>query len=282
MNTARLMAAVLGLMASSFLCAASAECQPDKATEKYPRSAARVVKVASTTSTLPFAYSDPANLDRLTGIEVDMIDFALRQCAGLRYEFLKGPFSSLIQTVMSGSSDVMIGNVNYTRQRAETVDFIAYMRSGQTVIVQHGNPGRLNGLDDLCGRTASSTVGGVSNAEVERQSAACVARGRPGITYIPAVDQEAAVRALANKRIDFVMDGSISAKQRVASHPHDASIGFTIVTDLIIGPVVRKDNEELRRAVLEGLQVLERSGRLKDLLAKYDLTDFAQPVELRR
>ncbi len=282
MNVSGLMAAVVGMVTSVSVGAALAECQPDKASERYPRSAGRVIKVAATTSTLPFAYSDPANLERMTGIEVEMIDFALGTCAGLKYEFLKGPFSSLIQTVMSGATDVMIGNVNYTRQRAETVDFIAYMRSGQTVIVQHGNPGSLKTLDDLCGKTASSTVGGVSSAEVERQSAACVARGRPAITYVPAVDQDAAVRALVNQRIDFVMDGSISAKRRVASHPDEAATGFTIVTDLVIGPVVRKDNEELRRAVLEGLQALERSGRLKELLAKYELTDFAQPVELRR
>lgn len=282
MNTARLTAAVLGLTASFSIGTAFAECQPDRASQKYPRSAARVLKVAATTSTLPFAYSDPADLEKLTGIEVEMIDYALRTCAGLKYEFLKGPFSSLIQTVMSGATDVMIGNVNFTKQRAETVDFIAYMRSGQTVIVQHGNPGGLKGLDDVCGKTASSTVGGVSFAEVDRQSAVCVSRGRPAITYVPAVDQDAAMRALANRRIDFVMDGSISARLRVASHPEDSELGFTIVTDLVIGPVVRKDNDEVRLAVLEGLLDLERSGKLRELLVKYGLTDFAQPVELRR
>lgn len=261
---------------------AAAQCQPEKATERYPRSAGRVIKVATPTTTPPFAFSDPANLERMTGIEVEMMDFALRECAGLKYEFLKGPFSSLIQTVMLGSTDVMIGNVNYRPERAEKVDFIAFMRSGQTVIVRFGNPGKLNSLEDLCGRTGSSTVGGVSQAEVERQSAACTGRGKPAIAFIPSVDQEAAVRALSNGRIDFVMDGSISAKQRVATHPGDVSTGFTVVTDLVIGPVVRKDNEELRRAVLEGVQALESSGKLKELFSKYGLAEFAQLVELRR
>ena len=279
---ATLAAALLGIAVFAFAPGARAECQPDQAAARYPRSAGRTLKVATPTTTPPFAYSDPANLDRMTGIEVEMIDFALRACAGLKYEFVKGPFSSLLQTIMSGSTDVMIGNVNYRPERAEKVDFIVFMRSGQTVIVQRGNPARLHAAGDLCGRTGSSTVGGVSQAEVERQSAACTAAGRPPVTYVPAVDQEAAVRALSNGRVDFVMDGSISAKQRVATHPDAVATGFSVMTDLVIGPVVRKDNDELRHAMLEGLQAFEAEGKLKALLAKYELSEFAQPVELRR
>jgi ABC-type amino acid transport substrate-binding protein len=130
--------------------------------------------------------------------------------------------------------------------------------------------------------TASSTVGGASGAEIERRSADCVKLGKRPINYTPSVDQEAAVRQLSNTRIDFVMDGSISAKKRVAVHPTELDLGFTILTDLVIGPAVRKDNAEMRQAVLEGLQVLEQEGKLKALLVKYDLSEFARPVELRR
>lgn len=260
---------------------AYAACEPQRAAEKYPLSWKRPVKVATTTTTLPFAYSNPANLEQMLGIEIEMIDFAMK-CAGLPYEYVKGPFSSLIQSVMSGATDVMIGNVNYRPERAEKVDFVIYMRSGQSVIVTKGNPKGLRSIDDLCGATASSTVGGVSAAEVERQSATCVGRGKSPIRYVPSVDQEAAVRQLTNGRIDFVMDGSISAKLRAQAENRDLEIGFTILTDLLIGPVVRKDNEEIKRAVVEGVQTLEQDGRLKALLAKYDLSEFGQPVEVKR
>ncbi|MCC7045456.1 MAG: transporter substrate-binding domain-containing protein [Alphaproteobacteria bacterium] len=261
---------------------ADAKCEPDRAKEKYPRAASGVVKIAATTTTPPFSYADPADLTRLTGIEVELIELAM-QCAGLKYDFVKGPFSTLIQTVMSGATDVMIGNVNYRPERAEKVDFIVYMRSGQSVIVRRGNPKGLRSLDDLCGATASSTVGGVSAAEVERQSAGCVGRGKPAVTYIPAVDQEAAIRQLVNGRIDFVMDGSISAKMRAESREGESlELGFTILTELVIGLVVRKGNEEVRNAVLEGMQTLESEGKLKALVEKYRLTEFGLPVELRR
>ncbi|CAE6738388.1 hypothetical protein R20943_02298 [Paraburkholderia aspalathi] len=210
-----------------------------------------------------------------------MIQFVMR-CAGLKYQFVKGPFSSLIQSVMSGSTDVMIGNVNYMPERARRVDFIAYLRSAQTVIVHKGNPKKLTSTQTLCGATAATTVGGVGNAEILKLSDECIQSGRRPITYIPAVDQESAVQQVANGRIDFGMDGSISAKRRVAAHADDLDVGFTILTDLVIGPVVRKDNPEMRRVVFEGMTMMERSGALKQLLDKYQLTNFARPVELKR
>ena len=261
---------------------AFAACEPGRVKEKYPKLAEAGVKVAAPTTSPPFTYADPSDLNRLVGLEVEIIE-AVMHCAGLRHEWVKGPFSSLIQTVMSGSTDVMVGNVNYRPERAEKADFIIYMRSGQSVIVQRGNPKKLRALEDLCGTVASSTVGGVSAAEVERQSKACVGRGKPPITYMPSVDQEAATRQLSNGRIDFVMDGSITAKLRATSREGaDLEIGFTILTDLVIGPVVRKGNDEAREAVLDGMRMLEADGTMKALLAKYELTEFALPVELRR
>ena len=259
---------------------ALAACEPEKALQKYPIYSKRPVQVATPTTIPPFAFSDPTNLEQMAGLEIEMIEFVMR-CAGLKYQYVKGPFSALIQSTMSGSTDVMIGNVNYLPERAKRVDFIAYLRSGQSLIVPKGNPKKLTAVESLCGLKASSTVGGASSAEIERRSADCVKAGKSPINYIPSVDQEAAVRQLSNGRIDFVMDGSISAKKRVAVHSADIDLSFTILTDLVIGPVVRKDNTEMRQAVLEGMQAMEREGKLKTLLAKYELTDFARPVELR-
>lgn len=256
------------------------QCEPQLAAQKYPHYASAGVRIATVVTSPPFAYADPAALDRMTGAEVEMIE-AVMKCAGLTYTYVKGPFSALLQSVVSGSTDVMIGNVNYRPERAVSLDFVTYMRSGQSVLVPKGNPKQLRALDDLCGTTASSTVGGISAAEVEKQSAACQ-HGHPSITCVPSVDQEAALRQLANGRVDFVMDGAITARQRALSHDSEFEIGFTILTDLVIGSTMRKDNDEVRRAVLESTQILERDGALKSIFTKYGLEEFVQPVALRR
>lgn len=275
-------ALMIAAIAATVTSSAFAACEPERASQRFPQLAAAGVKIAAPTTSPPFSYSDPTDLNRLIGLEVEMVEAVMR-CAGLRYEFVKGPFSSLIQTLMSGSTDVMIGNVNFTTQRAEKADFVVYMRSGQSVIVPRGNPKGMRTLSDLCGKTASSTVGGVSAAAVERQSAACVSEGKPTITYIPAVDQDAAIRQLANERIDFVMDGSITAKMRATSREGaNLEIEFMMLTNLVIGATVRKDNEAVRNVMLEGIRALESDGTLMAMLKKYDLAEFGIPVELRR
>ena len=258
-----------------------ARCEPQRAAEKYPRYARTGVKVGTVTTSPPFAYSDPADYTRMTGAEVEIAE-AVMKCAGLSFSYVKGPFSTVLQSVVSGAADVMIGNVNYRAERAERLDFVTYMRSGQSMLVPRGNPKNLHTVADLCGLTESSTVGGVGFAEVEKQSAVCRRNGRPPINYLPSVDQEAALRQVANGRVDFVMDGSITARQRAEGHNAEFEVAFTILTDLVIGTMVRKDDAEMRHAVLEGVTILEREGTLKDILTRYGMQEFMAPVELRR
>ena len=269
-----IVAATITLAASGM---ATAACDPGQ----YPKWSGKVVPIATVTTSPPFAYSDPAKPDHMTGIEVEIIEYAMK-CAGLKYEFIKGPFASLIQSVTSGSTSIMIGNVNYRPERAASLDFITFMESGQTVIVRKGNPTSIHALADLCGRIGSSTVGGVGSGVMERQSAACIAQGKPAIVYLPSVDQEAALRQVVNQRVDFGLDGSITAEDRVAAQPNELERSFTISTGLTIGPVVRKDQPELLNAVLDGMKEMEGNGMMKALLEKYKLSSYAKPVSLHQ
>ncbi|MFB8344598.1 transporter substrate-binding domain-containing protein [Brucella cytisi] len=269
------------LVASFFLSwgASASECKPSEAAEKYPKWSNQIVHIATVTTSPPFAFSDPKNPEHIIGIEAEIIEYTM-QCAGLKYDFLKGPFASLIQSVTSGSTSIMIGNVNYRPERAQKLDFITFMESGQTVIVPKGNPKKIYELTHLCGKIGSSTVGGVGSGAIEKQTAACVAAGKSAITYVPSVDQEAALRLVVNRRADFGLDGSITAKDRVKAQADELEAALTISTGLTIGPVVRKDEPELRQVVLDGMRTMEATGKLTQLLEKYHLSEFARPISL--
>lgn len=274
-------AVVLGA-ALTFAIEANAACSPQAAQERYPTQAGKTLKIAAPPTSPPFAYADPQDLNRMVGLEVELVSGIL-DCIGLKGEFVKGPFSAILPTIMSGSNDIMIGNVNYRADRAERVDFVIYMRSGQSAIVQKGNPKGIRSMDDLCGKAAYSTVGGISVELYERQNKVCEREGKPPIAYQPSVDQEAAVRQLQNGRADFVMDGSITAKMRAVSKDgRDLEIGFTVFTNIEIGLIVKKGNAELLAALESGMREMEADGRLRALLKRYELEEFLIPVEVRR
>ena len=263
--------------------AVAQQCEPHRVAEKYPEYAGRVVRIAASPTTPPFTFSDPADLNRMTGIEVEMLEFAL-QCAGLRFEYVRGPWPSLLATIFSGATDVMAGNVVYRPDRAERADFILWYINGQSFLVQRGNPRNIRRVEDLCGRSGTSVVGGAGALETERQSRACVERGQPPINFSPSADQEAAARQLANRRADFMSDGAANAAARLASGAgQDLEIAFSIRTELAAGFTVREGNETMARIVYDGLRILEADGRLRALMDRYGLSqDLLMPIEIRR
>ena len=275
------MAALLAAPLAGAARAQTAKCEPEQAAAKYPKYAGQVVKIAASPTGLPFTYADPADPNRMTGLEVEMIESAMR-CAGLKYEFNRGAWAGLLQSMFNGASDVMAGNVNYRTDRAQRVDFVLYTIAGASVLVQKGNPRKIGALDDLCGKTGSATVGGSSAQEIDRQSKQCVAQGKPAINFIPAADADAAYRQVSNTRNDFVMDDAGSAAARLTASP-DMDMAFTVKSDRRSGFVVAKGNAEMLRVVAEGLLVQEQDGTLTTLMKKYGLDpSLAIPVKVEQ
>jgi len=126
---------ILGIAAVALLLFATAQadaaCAPDKVSEKYPRYAGKAVVVAVTPMTPPFAYTNPDNLDEIIGLEVELME-GVMACAGLEIEWLIGKWSGILPTVFSGASDLMIGNVVYSEDRAKQGDFVVFIRREYT------------------------------------------------------------------------------------------------------------------------------------------------------
>lgn len=269
------------LVALSTSVAAAQTCEPDKIAQKYPAYAGKVVKIAASPGGPPYAFADPKNPEQLAGLEVEMIENAMA-CAGLKFEYMKGAWSGLLAALFAGSGDVMIGAVNYRPDRAERADFLLYMRVGQSIIVQKGNPKKLGELSTLCGATASATVGGSSSQLIEKQSKACVDQGKPAIQFLPAADSDAAYRQLSNARIDFVMDDAVTAAAHAAKQP-EIEIAHTIRSDILSGMVVQKGNLTMLQIIADGLKVQEKDGRRAAIAKKYDFpADLLIPIETRQ
>lgn len=271
----------LSLLLAFSVPAYAAQCEPEKVAEKYPTYAGKIVKIAASPAQPPFAFSDPANPERMAGLEVEMIEKAL-SCAGLKFEYLKGAWSTLLPAIFSGAADVMIGSVNYRPDRAERADFILFMRAGESVIVPKGNPKNITSMNSLCGNTGSTVIGGTSAHTIELQSKACTDQGKPGVGFQPAPAADAAYRQVINGRVDFSMDDATAAVARVGREP-DLQIAHTVMTDLVSGMVVRKGNTEMMTIVADGLKVQQQDGALAEIAKKHALPPGTMiPVETRQ
>lgn len=275
-------ALVVGAAAAMMISSAQAQtCEPDKAASKYPAYAGKTVKVASASAYPPFSYSDPKDLNRLTGLEIELMESVLK-CAGVTYEFVASPWSGTLTSILSGATDVAVGNINHRPDRAKQVNFVVFMRNGQSVVVRKGNAQKIKDAADLCGKVGSASVGGSSMLALEQQSRACVAGGKPAMELQPAPEMEASYRQLGNERIDFVMDNTASANTRL-ERAKEFEQAYSVSTDIAFGPVLAKGNDEMLRIVVDGMRVMHDNGEITRLTTQYKLpTDLLMPIEVRK
>jgi cystine transport system substrate-binding protein len=248
----------LGLAAGAIPAARAfagpADCDPAQAASRFPVYAHKVVAIGTNASYPPFSFSDPADFSRMTGLDVAIVTRAL-DCAGLKYQFVKGATAGLYPALFSGALDVMIGNIFIRPDRLERASFVLYMVNGQSLVVPAGNPGGITTPGGMCGHEP--------------------------IHYVAAEDQESAYRALANGRTDMVMDGAASAGLRVRAPTSGFTIAFTLYTGMKSGVIVPKGNTEMLRAIADGMKQLQSSGVLHALMLEYGLQpDWLIPVEV--
>jgi polar amino acid transport system substrate-binding protein len=262
--------------------AQGSSCEPQKAAEKYPAFATRIVKIGVNSTYPPFSYNDPNDLKKITGLDVDIIE-AVLNCGGIKFEYINGQHSGLYPALFSGALDVMIGNIFYRPDRAERASFLLFMITGQSLVVRKGNPKGIANEDGMCGQTASGSYNSSSAMLVQSISTKCIEKGKAGITWIPAADHEPAYRSLSNGRIDMVMDGTVSAYQRMRSmEAQNFDVAFSVPTDVKAGFIVRKGNNEMLKIVSDGAIELQKSGQLASLMKKYGLpADLLIPLEVR-
>lgn len=270
----------LALMLGS-VSANAQSCEPDKVTTKYPKYAGKTVKISVSPTSPPYTYADPDNQERMVGLEVEMIEKAMA-CAGLKFEYLKGPWSAAMSSLFSGGSDLMIGSVNYRPDRAERADFILYYRAGHGIVVAMGNPKKLGDLETLCGANGTATIGSSSALLIEQQSKACLEKGKEKIGYQPATETEGAYRQLPLQRFDFVMDDAVTAAAHVSKKP-DLEIAHTVISGILSGMIVQKGNKEMLQIVADGLAIQQRGGEITNLAKKYGFpAHLLIPIETRQ
>jgi polar amino acid transport system substrate-binding protein len=261
---------------------AQGKCEPEKVAQKYPTLAGKTVKVATTPFYAPYSYVDPKNNDRLVGSDIEISE-AVLDCIGLKYEYLKGQWSSLLQTTTGGQTDVMVANLYFTPERNKVVDFAVYMRGGGALLVRKGNPNKIASMDDLCGLTTNAVAGSYSQPILQRQQEKCRADGKKELTVVLATETDAALRGLSNGRADFILDNVGAAAVRVAAEPETFEVAFTNVQEVLVGNAVKKGNDALLQAYHDGLKAIQADGTMDKIFDKYKLDrKLIYPAEMKK
>ena len=262
-NTLRSLIATLAMSASYGVFSGAAHAAPLKTVE----AGQLTYGVAATFA--PFEFTDNG---KLTGFDIDLID-AISKEMQLTPNPQSMQFSGLIPALQGGRTDLINSGMYITPARSAQVDFVPYMRIGDRIIVQTGNPSKITGRDNsVCGKTIAVTLGGIEESYARADVVRCTAAhlSPPTVMTLPTAQDSAL--SLRQGRADAIYNSTPGTVKMMSDVPgvYEA-IGPEFEQTTMIGLAVNKGNDATAAALKAGLAKVVADGTYQKLIAKWKL-----------
>jgi len=220
--------------------------------------------------------------DQFTGFDYDLAQ-AMGAKLGIKFEFQKGGFDSLLIGLVAGNYDVIMSSMYDDLTRQKQADFVNYAKDGTALLVPEGNPLKITGWLDLSGKNLGCEKGTSQATNLAKLNELFKSEGKPEMTISEFPDQAAALLALQSGKIDADLTdastGGYKAEMTDNGKTFDlvvdpnppAGLGFDLKID---GIAVGKNNTGLRDAIQKALQSLMDDGTYKTILNHYGLQGY--------
>ncbi|WP_158273489.1 ABC transporter substrate-binding protein [Limnohabitans sp. 2KL-51] len=222
------------------------------------------MQVGVLTNYKPFSFVD----GHLQGFDVDVLK-RLASILNLELKIHVDGMATLQKKLNSGEIAVIANQLLMTQENRRQFDFVRAYAANQLVCVQHEEDARdFLSLDDLVGKK----LGVLANTGVEDQ-----ARGALGKSVLPFYSIDLALRQLADKKLDAVLEESLIADYYIERYGLPIKVTSPFAPPLTSGWVVRKGNKPLAQRLSEAVLTLLGDGSFKPISARWFGYDVSRP-----
>ncbi|WCK05455.1 ABC transporter substrate-binding protein [Agrobacterium tumefaciens] len=217
----------------------------------------------------PFEFQKDA---KLTGFDIDLIA-ALSAKLKAQAKPMNMEFKGLIPALIGGRIDLINSAMYINPARSEQVDFIPYLKIGNMVIVQAGNPKKITGRDDsLCGKTVAVTLGGIQESQARADDVRCKAKNLEGVKVLTFPTAQDSALTLRQGRADATFDSTPGAVVLQTEVPGVyETVGEEFESNTSIGMATRKGDTALQTSIKDALSEVVSDGTYKSLIEKWKL-----------
>lgn len=221
----------------------------------------KIIKwAADTESGAPFAMIDPRATNKMIGFEVEIMDEIARDL-GVKLEFVQNSWDGLIPGLKAHNYDVAINGIEITAERQREVSFSRpYYATFEQLTVRKNQEG-IENLSDLKKRKVGTLKSSLAQTILENEG---------GIEILTYESEVAAYSDLKNNRTDAVLLDSPIAIYYALPDPELKLVGGPI-GQMLYGITVHKDNPELLHAIDSVLKKMEKDGRLREILDRWNI-----------
>lgn len=198
--------------------------------------------------------------DEIDGFDIELLEAIVAETDYELGEWQNFDFKSLVPSLTSDEIDVIAAAMTITEDREETISFTdPYYSADQGVLVRSGGNFQPSSIEDLEGRTLGAQKGTTGESVVKDEVEDADDRGYD--SYVLAVED------LQNDNLDAVVLDQPVAQSFEANQ--DVSIAFVYETGEQYGFGVRKDDDDLREALNDGLATVQDDGTFQDLTTEW-------------
>jgi ABC-type amino acid transport substrate-binding protein len=204
----------------------------------------------------------------LTGFDVEVVR-ALLSASGHDMDPVADSLLNLRQKMQKGEIDFIGNQLLVTPENRRHFDFVRSYATIQLVSVLHEDDDRdLMSLDDFLGKK----LGVLANTGIEDQ-----ARGALGKSVQAFERIEDALRALANKKLDAVIEENLIAEYFIDKEGLPLKVGVPFAAPIRVGLAVPKGNKVIEQRLSMGVQNLVKDQGFKAISTRWFGFDVSRP-----
>jgi len=221
----------------------------------------------------PFSYIDESG--EVVGLDVDIAKEIAKRL-GVEYKVETPSWEIIVAGNWHGRWDICVCSMTPTSERAQVLDFVNEYYAAPANIVVNVDNNDIKAATDLTGKKVGAQAGTTYEKyllkELSIEKAAPIEFPFGDLTTVPYDSEDTAFQDLAlgtGKRLDAVVSGYLTAKERVDKNPDK----FKIVGEPLYGePIwvaVDKGDPEWQAKIKEIFKAMEADGTLKAISEKW-------------
>jgi polar amino acid transport system substrate-binding protein len=234
--------------------------------------ASKEIKVGSDVSYAPIEFFKEGTQ------EMQGVDYELGQAIGaqlgVKVTFVNSTFDGLIPALQAKRFDMLMSAMTDNKTRQAKVDFVDYFTAGTGILVQKGNPKKINSLDDLCGKTVALEKGTTQADVADAQAQKCQSSGKAVLNVLKPDKDTDALQQLKIGRSDADLNDFPVAvyNAQTSGGGKDFQVTGQQFNSAPYGIAFDKGSTQLRAAVRTALQAVIANGTYDQILNKWQVS----------
>ena len=191
---------------------------------------------------------------------------------GVPVQYSNIGFEGLIAAVNARKCHASISGMSPLPERLQGASFVVYQQNGSLIMVPKGNPGGVKDLDSLTGKRVGAMLGSSQSKVLEEVSAELKKSGSQPMTIVTYPKDTDAPAAMAAGKLDAYFAAGPSIMGRIKQAPDSFEVAGELQRPELLAAVTRKDDKEMLDALSVAVKDLYSSGRMEQILDKWDMS----------